>query len=227
VLARVRSRLTYANVIATMALFVALGGSSYAALTITGKNVRNGTLTGKDFKRNSLTGKQIREGRLGTNSLTGRQIRESSLARVPLATSATNATNATNAVDADTLDGRAPGTFASATPEAVHVVGATGEPAFGTGWSEGTFRAPGFWKDQAGVVHLQGSVDKVGGANGEAIFTLPAGYRPSIDTNFVTSGAVGTFHTPKVVANGNVQYYAGTGTSGFVSLEGITFRADG
>jgi hypothetical protein len=63
-LERLRGRLSYANVVATLALFIALGGSSYAALTVTGKNVRNGSLTGKDVKRNSLTGRQIREGRL-------------------------------------------------------------------------------------------------------------------------------------------------------------------
>lgn len=45
-----RSRLTYANVMATIAVFVALGGSSYAALTITGKQVKNNSLTGKDIK---------------------------------------------------------------------------------------------------------------------------------------------------------------------------------
>jgi hypothetical protein len=32
--ARVRPRLTYANVLASLALFVALGGSSYAALQL-------------------------------------------------------------------------------------------------------------------------------------------------------------------------------------------------
>ena len=37
-------RLSYANVVATLALFVALGGSSYAAIRITGKNVVDGTL---------------------------------------------------------------------------------------------------------------------------------------------------------------------------------------
>jgi hypothetical protein len=62
---RLRGQLSYANVVATLALFVALGGSSYAALTITGKNVRDRSLTGKELKRNSLTGRQIREGRLG------------------------------------------------------------------------------------------------------------------------------------------------------------------
>jgi hypothetical protein len=65
-LERLRGRLSYANAVATLALFIALGGSSYAALTITGKNVRDGSLTGKDLKRNSLAGRQIREGRLDT-----------------------------------------------------------------------------------------------------------------------------------------------------------------
>ena len=40
-------RPNYSNVISTVALFVALGGTSYAALTVTGKNVRNSSLTGK------------------------------------------------------------------------------------------------------------------------------------------------------------------------------------
>jgi hypothetical protein len=62
---RLRGRLSCANVVATLALFVALGGSSYAALSITGKDVRNESLTGKDIKRNTLSGRQIREGRLG------------------------------------------------------------------------------------------------------------------------------------------------------------------
>jgi hypothetical protein len=65
-LTRVRARLSYANVVATLALFVALGGSSYAALTLTGANVQNGSLTGKDIKRNSVTGRQIKESRVGT-----------------------------------------------------------------------------------------------------------------------------------------------------------------
>ncbi len=63
--ARLRSKLTYANVMATMAMFVALGGTSYAVITITGKNVKNGSLTAKDIKRNSIGGKAVKESRLG------------------------------------------------------------------------------------------------------------------------------------------------------------------
>jgi hypothetical protein len=65
-LRRLRPHLTYANVMATIALFVALGGSSYAAIKITGKNVKNSSLTWRDLKRNTLGGSRIKESRLGT-----------------------------------------------------------------------------------------------------------------------------------------------------------------
>jgi hypothetical protein len=68
-----RPRITYANVVATLALFVALGGSSYAALKISGKDIQKHTITGQNIKRNSL-------GRL--------QIKESSLSAVPHALNA-------------------------------------------------------------------------------------------------------------------------------------------
>ena len=61
-----RSKLTYANVMSTVAVFVALGGSSYAALSITGRDVKNSSLTYKDLKRNTLGGSRIKESRLGT-----------------------------------------------------------------------------------------------------------------------------------------------------------------
>jgi hypothetical protein len=68
-----RPRLTYANVVATLALFVALGGSSYAALKISGRDIQKHTITGQNIRQNSL----------------GRhQIKESSLSAVPRALSA-------------------------------------------------------------------------------------------------------------------------------------------
>jgi hypothetical protein len=60
-----RRRLTYANVMATIAVFLALGGSSYAALTITGREVKDRSLTQRDLRRNTLGGSRIRESRLG------------------------------------------------------------------------------------------------------------------------------------------------------------------
>jgi DNA-directed RNA polymerase specialized sigma24 family protein len=55
---------TYTNVMATLALFIALGGSSYAALSISGKSIERRSIPAKKLKRNSLTGKEIRESRL-------------------------------------------------------------------------------------------------------------------------------------------------------------------
>jgi hypothetical protein len=57
---KLRARLTYANVMATIAVFVALGGSSYAAIKVTGKNVTDSSLTGKDIKNNSVTDKDVK-----------------------------------------------------------------------------------------------------------------------------------------------------------------------
>jgi hypothetical protein len=67
-------------IVALIALFVALGGSGYAAVK---------------FKKNSIPGKALKR-----NSVTGKQVRESSLATVPRARSATGATSATNATEA-------------------------------------------------------------------------------------------------------------------------------
>jgi hypothetical protein len=67
-LGKLRARLTYANVMATIAVFVSLGGSSYAALRVTGKNVPRDALTGADIK--NLTGKDVRN-----ETLTGADVK--------------------------------------------------------------------------------------------------------------------------------------------------------
>ena len=59
-----RSRVWYANVVATVALFVALGGTSYAALTITGDNVKDSSLRGVDVKNSSLTTSDVKNASL-------------------------------------------------------------------------------------------------------------------------------------------------------------------
>jgi hypothetical protein len=59
-----KPRSPYANVTATLALFLALGGTSYAAITISGANVRNGTLTGADVKNESIKSRDVDNGSL-------------------------------------------------------------------------------------------------------------------------------------------------------------------
>ena len=50
----------YANITATLALLLALGGTSYAVTQVTGADVKNHSLTGKDIKKESLGSKQIK-----------------------------------------------------------------------------------------------------------------------------------------------------------------------
>ena len=98
---RIRSHLTYANVMATIAVFIALGGASYAAVKIGSKEIRNNSIRSKDVRNNNLRSKDIRDRNLRgkdlrADTLGAREIRESSLT-VPRATTAGNA---------DTVGGR-------------------------------------------------------------------------------------------------------------------------
>lgn len=64
--------------VALVALFVALGGSAYAAIVITGKNIRNSTVEGADIKNGALASRDIKP-----NSIGGVAILESRLKTVP------------------------------------------------------------------------------------------------------------------------------------------------
>jgi hypothetical protein len=65
VIERVRRKLSYANVMATLAAFISLGGTSFAALQLTGRDIKDGSLTARELRKDSLGGKRIKEGRLG------------------------------------------------------------------------------------------------------------------------------------------------------------------
>ena len=60
------------NAVAYLALFVALGGTSFAAATvITGKNVKDSSLTGADVKKGSLTGSDVKNESLAPADFSG------------------------------------------------------------------------------------------------------------------------------------------------------------
>jgi hypothetical protein len=68
-MALLRRRLTYSNVMATLAVFIAVGGSAAAAVVITGRNVKDGSLTGSDVKNGSLSTLDVKDhSLLGTDS---------------------------------------------------------------------------------------------------------------------------------------------------------------
>jgi hypothetical protein len=80
----IRKRLSYANVMATLAVFISLGGGAFAALrlpansvgtkqlkrgALPGGKVKDASLTGADVKPQSLTGVNIKPGSLSSEDL--------------------------------------------------------------------------------------------------------------------------------------------------------------
>jgi hypothetical protein len=215
---RMRPKLTYANVMATIAVFIALGGASYAALklpknSVGTKQLKKNAVTAAKIKNEAVTAAKVQKG-----TLTGTQINASTLGTVP---------NAENAQTAQKANALSPG-------EAWHVVGAPGEPAFLNSWADSSSGVPkvAFYRDHEGVVHLMGLA--TGGS--EAVFQLPPGFRPAANTTFqFPMGCAGGGSCASGVGEG---YIIGSGTganegavitppgASIVKLDGITFRAE-
>ena len=97
---RLRSHITYANVVASLALFLALGGVGYAAATIGSGQIKNNSVRSKDIRNKTVVGKDVKDNALGSA-----QVKESALGKVPMAQAADIAARAGNATVADKLDG--------------------------------------------------------------------------------------------------------------------------
>ena len=110
-----RRRPQPALVISLVALFVALGGTSYAAITVTGANVKNGSLSGTDIKNGSLRSRDVRNG-----SLTAGDLSANTIASLRGSTGARGATGATGG----------PGTFGEVVVRtAVYMAGPRAPPS--------------------------------------------------------------------------------------------------
>jgi len=101
---KIRKRLTYANVMSSIAVFLVIGGATaFAALgknTVGTKQLKKNAVTTAKIKKNAVNGSKVKDG-----SLTGSDINLGTLGTVPNATHATNADNATNAGNANTVAG--------------------------------------------------------------------------------------------------------------------------
>jgi hypothetical protein len=74
-----KDRLSYANVMATIAVFVALGGTAVAAKvlpknSVTSKSVKDGSLKGKDLAKGTITGDNV-----ANNTLSAANINQATL----------------------------------------------------------------------------------------------------------------------------------------------------
>lgn len=112
-------------------------------------------------------------------------------------------------------------------PEAWHLIGGGGEPAFQNSWVNygGSESVAAFMKDPAGFVHLRGHI-KSGTSN--TIFTLPAGYRPAAHLSVCGKyfdGATPGPCTFRILSSGAVAPDSHH-TTVQMCLDGITFRAE-
>jgi hypothetical protein len=111
-------------------------------------------------------------------------------------------------------------------PDSWHNVGDSGEPAFENGWVNygSQYNGARFMKDAIGFVHLGGLVKD--GTVDAPIFTLPSGYRPGARQIHVTvNDSDEEGHRIDVDTDGTVTP-AGSISTGWTSLENITFYAE-
>ncbi|HVY95989.1 MAG TPA: hypothetical protein VHA54_03415 [Solirubrobacterales bacterium] len=95
---KARKRLTYANVMSSLAVFLVLGGASAVAANQLGKNtvgtkqLKSGAVTAAKIKKDAVTGAKIKDG-----SITGAELNLAKLGTVPSAANADNAKSASTA----------------------------------------------------------------------------------------------------------------------------------
>ena len=90
----------------------------------------------------------------------------------------------------------------------------------------------GYMKTPDGTVHLRGLI-KNGSSTTATMFTLPVGYRPKVtgSQEYALYPAINANHNSNLacrinIYNGNVSQSATNGSTGWVSLSGISFKAD-
>ncbi len=190
-----RPRLSYANVMSTIAVFIALGGTSYAVA------------------RNSVGNVQLR-----TNAVTSAKVKDRSLHKRDLAPSARIGTRGPRGpLGATGPQGAPAGTTA---PEAWKDVSlAAGWANYGA-----QYEGPGY-RREGGRVHLRGLVTRTDGVPpaSSPIGTLPAGYRPAHRMIFSANGGPTSVRVD-VAPNGQIVWVAGMlGEKDYTSLDAISF----
>lgn len=109
---QIRKRLTYANVMASIAVFLVLGGATAIAAgqlaknSVGSKQIKKNAVTAAKIKKDAVSGAKVKSGaidgsKVKDGSLTGSDINLGSLGTVPSATSANSAISANSAKSAD------------------------------------------------------------------------------------------------------------------------------
>lgn len=141
-LRRALSNARYANVTATLALMIALGGTGYAAVSITGRDIRNGTIRGADIANGTITSSKIRNrsirgSDIAAGTISSTNVRDASLegrdfkaGQLPGAVTGPAGPPGANAMASVIVrEARSPDLIAAGDPATVAVACAAGEKA--------------------------------------------------------------------------------------------------
>jgi len=123
-------RVSPSMAVAFMALLLAMGGASYAAVKLPARSVGARELKPKAVTRAAIKANAVDGSKVAADALTGADIKESTLAPVPAATSATSSAHAAASAALDRVTYRgATGTVPAGDPTtmAAGLAGATGD----------------------------------------------------------------------------------------------------
>ena len=103
-LTKIRSHASFSNVVALTALFVALGGTSYAVTTFGSKQIKNNTIRSIDIKNRTIRSKDIAKGVIGSTL-------QSTAAQASRDAGPSNVGSSTSFTPVATLGGLEPGAY--------------------------------------------------------------------------------------------------------------------
>jgi hypothetical protein len=195
-LQRFAKRLSYANVMATIALFIAIGGGAYAA----------------GLAKDSVKSKHIKDGEVKSQDLADAAVTEVKL---------TPADGMHFVAPAPANGDQA----CLATPQTGIFCGRN-LGAGGTYYRNygGGYEAVSYFKDRSGVVHLQGLFKSITGVSEpeSSVFFLPPGYRPA-ETLLFSTDSNETHARIDIQPDGGVIVVDGQ-SNNYITLSGISFR---
>jgi hypothetical protein len=188
-----------------LALFVALGGTAYAAATIGPSNIKNDAVRSRHIKD-----REVQNQDLAANSVGAGKIKPGAITPDKLT------------ADPDPTPVVGPTVDCAANTSVV--------ARFCTHWGpypSAEYQTPAYYRDGRGVVHLVGlaasSPEECSDTSSGHVFRLPSGYRPAARRVFNVRGNGGDARVD-VKNTGEVACVAGNSTLG-LSLDGISFRA--
>jgi hypothetical protein len=247
---RLRQHLTYANVIATLCLFIVLGGGAYAA---GGLVAHDGTLhacvssagnlkivkPGASCRKHQLAIAWSQSGPVGPRGEAGAAGPKGEAGPQGPANGPAGGALTGNYPDPSIADGAvAPAMLAPAEGwHEAHFLLAEDWADYGAPYS-----SISYFKDQLGIVHLRGVAknalkgiglgggcyreEEEGPSSPGVLFRLPVGYRPASEEVFADDNSEG-FGRIDVTPSGIVCSVTTTPAAGFATLDGIAFKAEG